>query len=1620
MHESQALIFGLMALAVVLGVITLVGHGIWVLLSLIFGGGKRPTTENTALCVFCGHRTPTAEPRCEWCGRELHNPTADEFRDLAAIGRQLLRWRQSGRLSSKDFEKLNDRVRRYHDELLHPAIVAQEERPAPAPAVARASAPAAPAQTEEPIVAMVVSPERAQAVSQQPVAVPVAKPQAAVPRPAKPQAVKPPKPVAPPEPPPPPRRSWSEMLAGFMEERNIRWGELIGGLLIVGPAIALVISFWEQLAANPYLQLSTFVATCSSSFGAGLYAHHRWKLRSTSLGLLVIATLLVPLCFLAMAAVWKENWAAGTVAAYLVTLGIFAALMWCAARVLVPDGPWLQVIAVLGGSASTLVAAHWVDRQSADWWYIAAACLPVVTFAATVGMYLAAISPRKRLSAADAGSVFMLLGTAAFAMLIALGMTATRSDGIAAALGRMAVPVALAGMPVLACGLSVRRGVTRDAALAGWHVCATTVALLGMIVMLAALGLAWPHPLAMVAVAALDCAVLVLAAFRWRLPALHAGAIVCATLAYLTGFHVIYSRLPLLTSDAATMFRKLISGPSGTALVGLFLLFAVASEVIVRFGRRRHALIYAGGAGVMALLGLSLTTVHGLQGGGDAIRAAVLCTIYGAGGLAVAARWRRVEVVYLGLTLLAAAPLWALWADPQRHAIEPLWGAVLAAEALVMVSIAAFLRNSGKSAAVPALYRTPLQNATGAIASIALLLSGWAAWQDRQAIALEHSPSLLIATACIAASYLLLAWQRRLPAATWLGSLVVMIGLVHAAVWNYPGVVAQPWLAAMLALLTHSTLAAAASLLLSEWNNRRAPESVGGEIRRVLSTPLGDSAVLSSLLTLAALPFVSWSETASLAGCLYWLAAIWLAIGWRRRNAMLFAAHQLMLTLATGVATAAWLKHQSWFAAWPGDLLHPYSLQAFGIALGVLSRLWIVARMALRGSATADELLNPVGPTVDWIVRHGLIAAQLAVAFVPLLPSMAEELTGTISVPPGFRLTQQMICGDGAWLLLGVSTAVLLAALWQRWRSAELVSSLLLAATVPCLVAGRFAGDVAVAPALRWGLACCLLVVSAALWGRTRLEAAAAKARMSVDLNRNASWIAHGVSLATTALPIVALTIVAAFCQFAGAKPGVPTVNTFFQRLGPSISHLVPLAIVILCMVGHAVRESSSGYAFSAGLVAELAVALGYSLHVVLAPRSFGTAELVTLLQLVTITAAAWMLAWLAARRWVNVWREDPRTAPSSSSASTFMHLQLAMSIAGNMLLIGVALFVLAILPPTIQDWTAAAGMPLGWIALVGSVAAAVYRLVQRGRRLSANAIGLIGMTALGLLACTVVWILPVLGVPADGAEWGYRTLMLGWAIYALLIVLATWWVASLRTLPNAEGPPQALIRAAAIWVRVAGIFAVLLGLKSALMVGRFGRDYQELLWAAAAIAIASGAGATMAVWRRREGWAFSAALGTNLAASLVVWYFHRNSVNFGDWWLQLVEANVVASSAVALAWLAARRRLYQLRGLTGKGDSPHLPERPEGCFAQMGTVPFSRGFRHEWKMRAIRFSRRFRPNAVLRKMNAPADRLRRGRKVAAELVARAIAAQAAIESRQFDVCGGDHELIPLSVASGQ
>ncbi|MHC4177289.1 MAG: hypothetical protein ACYSWU_07275, partial [Planctomycetota bacterium] len=1569
-------------LIVVMALVGLALYGSIVLLAKLFGGRSRGQ-EDRRQCVFCQNMTPGGQDRCDWCGRDLRSPLAEELIDLEALERQLGRFRQRETLKPAVVANLLARVERYRRGLVEPPT----EQPAAAPGSPFA-APAIWAAGEEPVVAqVVVEPSKVKPAKPRTtghVASPARPPQAparperpkpeAPARPAKPKPEAPsvaplarrgpqppaasrpePRPAAaagpeprPPAPPPAPRRSWAEMLAGFMEERNIRWGELIGGLLIVGSSVALVLSLWQTLKGIPHFPFIIFVASSSAVFGVGLYAHHRWKLESTSRGLLVIATLLVPLNFLFMALSSQGNWDPITVAAGLTALGIFTWLVGWAGRVLVPGGRWLLAVAVVGSSAAVLLCAWWNPGQSAGWRFVAAGCLPAVLFSTAVGCHLYRPREERPVDAAGAAALFTLLGTATFALLIAFGLLASQAGDLNGVRAHLSLPVALAAVAILACGLTVTRKIAPDVSLAAYHTAGTTIALVGMLAMLVALGLAWPRPLGIIAVGTLNCAALVFAAFYYRMPALHAGAIACGALAYLTGFHVVYpsSELGLLAGGEdlwRDMLRLTTDASSGTALGGLFVLLGLVAEGLARRGLRRHGMVYAGGSLVVAVAGLLLVTVHGLATppDADALRAMVLYAVYGAGSLALAARWRRAELSYLGLGLLTAASTWLLWW--QKGQIEAVWATVLAGEALLFGGIAELLRRrvehppatawreqlkALRSGPLVELYRLPLLHAAETVAAVALTIGLLKGFSDQETL-MPVVTSLSLAVLCF-----LLAWTYRSPARTWAGSMLVLAGLVHTLWFNYHQWIGQPRLSLLIALLAHCTLAVAAGVLLDTWTKSRSDGVPGEAIGRVFSQPLADTALLSSAL---AVPVLAWELltgtmlTWSLASCLFWLAAVWLVISWRSRHAHLFAAHQVVLALAVLTATTALLKQWGWVTSMPSDLLDAQNLQAHTIGLGLLSLLWIIARIALRNDEVGRKLLNPHGASVDRIIRHAVVGFQFLLIGWCLLPGFGEELlpqkaAATVAgVQQGASSVPDAASGLGAWMVLGVMAAVLIATLWYRWRI-SMVSSLLLAATIPCLIAGqgRFVDNQAVASALRWGSAVCFVACSVAVWQRKRLLQTSAQARAKVDVGPQGPSAARATLLATTAAPVLVLTILAALVQLVGETPGGPAANSFFDRIGDNLSYLVPLMLVMLGLVGYAVRERSAGYAFSAGLVAELTVTLGYALHVATDPdpaRKFGTAELVTLIQLATITAALWAGAWLAVRQWLNVWREAPQPEGSQpASARLLMNVQLVMGIAGNSLLLIVALLSLALFDPDSQAWTVAAGSPLGWIALASLVAAGFYRQMQLGRPLNPNVVGLTGMAALGLLACTIRGVLPQWGYGTQwgyGPEWGYRTLMLGWAAYALLIVLATWWAASVRTLPGSQGPPQALIRAAAVWVRVAGLAAALLGLKAAVW------HHEEQLWAAAAIATASAAGAAMGVWRRQEGWAFSAALGVNLAASLVVWHFQR-TLSFEQWWLRLVQANVIASSAVAIVWLAARRRLYQLRELT-LGTSPLL-----------------------------------------------------------------------------------------------
>ena len=453
----------LAVIAIVLTIVTFVGHGIWVLLAAIFGGGGKKPSQT---CPFCRRSTPASHDRCDWCSKDLASPMARELSDLEVVRRQLQRFRENGTLAPQVVDRLQGRLQNYRQQLLHPAA-GKHAAPVVAAVILEQAAPSRPAAAPTVLPTAVHGQARKPDVLNAPAVVPTAVPSVEAVRPsvpqviAKPQAepqaargypteakasphLPPEKPrvadvpivAAKPQPPAPPSRSWTEMLAAFMEQRNIRWGELIGGLLFVCSSVALVVSLWETLEQIPYFEFFIFVSISSAVFGVGLYAHHRWKLESTSRALLVIATLLVPLNFVAMASMAKREWILLTPVCEVVSLAIFAYLVGLAARILVPDGRWLILATVLGDSIAVLLTTQLVRADSPAWLMVGAGALPVALFAGAVGCYIYYRFDRRserakwrplRLTDAQIGFVFTLLGITAFSTVVALGLLVARA-----------------------------------------------------------------------------------------------------------------------------------------------------------------------------------------------------------------------------------------------------------------------------------------------------------------------------------------------------------------------------------------------------------------------------------------------------------------------------------------------------------------------------------------------------------------------------------------------------------------------------------------------------------------------------------------------------------------------------------------------------------------------------------------------------------------------------------------------------------------------------------------------------------------------------------------------------------------------------------------------------------------------------------------------------------------------------------------------------------------------------------------------------------------------------------------------------------------------------------------
>src|SRR5688572_13985953 len=127
----EALLSGLCLLAFVLVVVTLIGHGLWVLAATMFRGLSGQSTATSApaprTCPACGRVGTTVGGRCQLCGAATSIAPPDGLKqDLEATTRHLERMLRRGIIQPDEHQRMVASIRADLARLAEPGIRRQE------------------------------------------------------------------------------------------------------------------------------------------------------------------------------------------------------------------------------------------------------------------------------------------------------------------------------------------------------------------------------------------------------------------------------------------------------------------------------------------------------------------------------------------------------------------------------------------------------------------------------------------------------------------------------------------------------------------------------------------------------------------------------------------------------------------------------------------------------------------------------------------------------------------------------------------------------------------------------------------------------------------------------------------------------------------------------------------------------------------------------------------------------------------------------------------------------------------------------------------------------------------------------------------------------------------------------------------------------------------------------------------------------------------------------------------------------------------------------------------------------------------------------------------------------
>lgn len=595
---------------VLLAIITVIGHVIWLtvaaFLRFLFSDDTAAKNDHKPVRLF--------------------EPSVKPLDDLDITERQIVTFYVAGKIDERTYNLLIRRIRAERVIVTPPAVKAPASAPVPPPKPAEVPQPA-----EVPSVVTASDDE----IIIKPVPTFIIDDEPPPPRFEQPS--------------PPPRRPFSEVLNSFMEESNIRWGEIIGGLLIIGCSTALVVSLWAQISQIPVLKFLIFTTVTAILFGVGLYTEHRWKLPTTSRGILTIATLLVPLNFLAIAAVSASNTSGALViGSELLAPAIFLCLVYFAGRVITPRCAHILSAGVLGSSVGQLLVRHFAQVDTSPALLVLLGAFPIACYVVTVGIALRIVLEDREIDESETTTVFTILGTMSFAALLPFGLLLYKSGSLGMSMMYLAPLVTLWGLPMLATGTILWRRINNKELVAS-RTTGTALGILGVMIVLAGMILAWPNPASIVPAALLNFAIFTALAVALELPVAHLVAAMCFALAYLVTCHVVVGNITWQNLRVMSLLDVSLSVASGQVLVGAFALFLVVSEWLSQRRRERDSRYYLISACLIGVVSLALATLSGLW---SVEHLWVVCGLYSLGSFWIAWRHKLVSFTWIGSALL--------------------------------------------------------------------------------------------------------------------------------------------------------------------------------------------------------------------------------------------------------------------------------------------------------------------------------------------------------------------------------------------------------------------------------------------------------------------------------------------------------------------------------------------------------------------------------------------------------------------------------------------------------------------------------------------------------------------------------------------------------------------------------------------------------------------------------------------------------------------------------------------------------------------------------------------------------------------------------------------------------